>query len=72
MDIEHGTCCGDDFRAILCLLGIYILVFPQLSVKKEVQATSEIIQQVKRSGKQQIIFGAVLIVIGFIAKMVLQ
>ena len=57
--------------AILCLLGIYILVFPQLSVKKEVQATSEIIQQVKRSGKQQIIFGAVLIVIGFIAKMVL-
>ena len=54
--------------ALLVLLGIFMIVMPKASVKKEVEATPEILRQVRKSGIAELVFGLVILVIGFITR----
>ena len=57
---------------VLILLGLYMFLYPQGSVKKEVTVEPEILQQVKRSGISQIIFGLAIAVVGLLSRLFLQ
>jgi hypothetical protein len=56
----------------LILLGLYMVIYPQGSVKKEVTVEPEVLQQVKRSGISQIIFGLVIAAVGLLSRMFLH
>ncbi len=51
---------------LLVALGVFMIVSPRSSIKKDVEVSPEMLQQVKKSGIMEVVVGAILMIVGFI------